>query len=32
MKSRVNLGLVGAIILGLIGVAMVVISIVGFFQ
>lgn len=32
MKSRVNLGLIGAIILGLIGVAMVVISIVGFFQ
>lgn len=32
MKSRVNFGLIGAIILGLIGVAMVVISIVGFFQ
>lgn len=32
MKSRVNFGLIGAILLGVVGLVMVVVAIVGFFS
>lgn len=32
MKSRVNIGLIGAIVLGVVGLVMVVVAIVGFFS
>lgn len=32
MKSRVNFGLIGAIVLGVVGLVMVVVAIVGFFS